>query len=58
MITKLKRTMQRALDLISSYQADAKDFLTHKYPLENYKEALEGVLNKGKNNLIKAVFAF
>ena len=53
-----KRTLQIALDLISSGQVDVKDFLTHKFPLENYKEALDMVVNKGKNNLIKAAFTF
>ena len=52
------RTMQIALDLISSGQADVQGFLTHEFPLESYKEALDMVVNKGKNNLIKAAFTF
>jgi len=53
-----KRTMEIALDLISSGQADVSDFITHKYPLENYKEALEVASEKGKYNSIKVVFTF
>jgi threonine dehydrogenase-like Zn-dependent dehydrogenase len=53
-----KRTMQIALDLISSGQADVSDFITHKYPLENYKKALEVASEKGKYNSNKVVFTF
>ncbi|UCC18668.1 MAG: alcohol dehydrogenase catalytic domain-containing protein [Promethearchaeota archaeon] len=51
-----KRTLQIALDLISSGQVNVSDFITHKFPLENYKEALEVASNKSKYNSNKVVF--
>jgi len=53
-----KRTMQIALDLISSRQVDVRDFITHKFSLFNYKEALEVASDKGQHNSIKVVFEF
>ncbi|MFW9880728.1 MAG: zinc-binding dehydrogenase [Candidatus Thorarchaeota archaeon] len=53
-----KRTLQIALDLISSGQVDVSDFITHKFSLENYKEALEVASQKNKFNSLKVVFAF
>ncbi|MFX0027088.1 MAG: zinc-binding dehydrogenase [Candidatus Hermodarchaeota archaeon] len=53
-----KRTMQIALDLISSGQIDVSDFITHKFSLDNYKEALEIASNKVEHNSIKVVFEF
>ncbi|MFX1420640.1 MAG: zinc-binding dehydrogenase [Promethearchaeota archaeon] len=53
-----KRTLQIALDLISSGQVDVSDFITHKFSLDNYKEALEVASQKSKFNSIKVVFAF
>ncbi len=53
-----KRTLQIALDLISSRQIDVSDFITHKFSLENYKEALEVASNKSEHNSLKVVFEF
>jgi len=53
-----KRTLQIALDLISSGQIDVSDFITHKFSLENYKEALEVASNKSEYNSNKLVFEF
>jgi L-iditol 2-dehydrogenase len=53
-----KRTMQIALDLVSSGKADVSDFITHKFALENYKEALEVASQKDKYNSIKVVFEY
>lgn len=53
-----KRTMQIALDLISSGKVDVTDFITHKFPLEKYKEALEVASNKSKYNSLKVIFEF
>lgn len=53
-----KRTMQIALDLISSGKIDISDFITHKFSLENYKKALEVASQKDKYNSIKVVFEY
>jgi threonine dehydrogenase-like Zn-dependent dehydrogenase len=53
-----KRTMQVALDLISSGKIDMSDFITHKFPLEKYKEALEVASNKSEYDSIKVVFTY
>ena len=53
-----KRTMQIALDLISSGKIDVSDFVTHKFALDDYKEALEVASKKDKYNSIKVVFEY
>ncbi|TKJ16601.1 MAG: alcohol dehydrogenase [Promethearchaeota archaeon Loki_b32] len=53
-----KRTMQIALDLIASRQVDVSDFITHKFKLEDYKEALEVASNKSKFESLKVVFFY
>jgi len=53
-----KRTMQIALDLISSGQVDVSDFITHRFSLEQYKEALEVASNKSEYASLKVVFEF
>ncbi|MFX1320163.1 MAG: zinc-binding dehydrogenase [Promethearchaeota archaeon] len=53
-----KRTMQIALDLISSGNIDVSGFVTHKFSLEKYKEALEVASQKDKYNSIKVVFEY
>lgn len=53
-----KRTIQIALDLIASRQVDVSDFISHKFALENYKEALEVASNKSEHNSNKVVFVF
>jgi threonine dehydrogenase-like Zn-dependent dehydrogenase len=50
--------MQIALELISSGKANVKDFITHKFKIEDYKEALETAIDKGGKNVIKAAFIF
>ncbi|MFX0105486.1 MAG: zinc-binding dehydrogenase [Candidatus Hodarchaeota archaeon] len=55
---KRKRSLQIALDLVSSGQIDVGDFITHKFALENYKEALEVASNKSEHNSIKVAFTF
>jgi threonine dehydrogenase-like Zn-dependent dehydrogenase len=52
-----KPTLQIALDLISSGKANVKDFITHKFKLEDYKNALSTAIDKS-NNIIKAAFTF
>lgn len=53
-----KRTMQIALDLISSGKIDVSGFVTHKFELDDYKEALEVASEKDKYNSIKVVFEY
>ncbi|MFX0036506.1 MAG: zinc-binding dehydrogenase [Candidatus Hermodarchaeota archaeon] len=53
-----KRTLQIALDLISTRKIDVRDFITHKFSLEDYKEALKVASNKSMYDAIKVVFEF
>ncbi len=53
-----KRTLQIALDLISSGKTDVTNFITHRFPLEKYKEALEVASNKSEHNSLKVIFEF
>jgi len=53
-----KPTMKIALDLISSGKANVKDFITHKFKIEDYKDALDTAIDKGGKNIIKAAFIF
>jgi threonine dehydrogenase-like Zn-dependent dehydrogenase len=53
-----KRTLQIALDFIASGKVDTKDFITHKFSLEEYKEALEMATYKSKHDAVKVVFTY
>lgn len=53
-----KRTLQLALDLIESGQANVKDFITHKFSIDDYKKALEVATNKTNYNTIKTAFFY
>ncbi|MBD3215239.1 MAG: alcohol dehydrogenase catalytic domain-containing protein [Candidatus Lokiarchaeota archaeon] len=53
-----KRTMEIALDLISSGAVNAEPFVTHTYSLDNYKTALETANNKSPNEAIKVAFKY
>ena len=55
---KKQRTFQAALDLISSGRVGVKEFLTHKFSINQYKEALEITTNKKENEVIKTAFTF
>jgi len=55
---KKQRTFQAALDLITSGQITVKDFLTHKFSIDQYKEALEITTNKKEHDVIKTAFTF
>ncbi len=55
---KKQRTFQVALDLITSGQANVKNILTHKFSIDEYKNALEVASNKSINNSIKTAFVF
>ena len=53
-----KRTLQIALDLIASGKADVNEFITHKFSLDQYKEALEIATYKNKHDAVKVVFTY
>ncbi|TFG15126.1 MAG: alcohol dehydrogenase [Promethearchaeota archaeon] len=53
-----KRTLQVALDLIESGQANVKNFISHKFSINDYKKAFEVASNKSQNNSIKTVFIY
>jgi len=55
---KKQRTFQAALNLIASGQITVKDFLTHKFSIDQYKEALEITANKKEHNVVKTAFKF
>ena len=55
---KKQRTFQAALDLIASGKVSVKEFLTHKFSIDQYKEALEITANKKENNVVKTAFVF
>jgi threonine dehydrogenase-like Zn-dependent dehydrogenase len=52
------RTFQLALNLMAEGKVDLAPLVTHKFKLDEYKRALPTVANKGKSQVIRAVFAF
>ena len=52
------RTFQLALNLMAQGKVELAPLVTHKFQLADYKQALAAVTNKGKSEVIKAVFAF
>jgi threonine dehydrogenase-like Zn-dependent dehydrogenase len=52
------RTYQMALDWMSEGKLDIASMVTHRFRLEDYKEALTVTSNRGKNQVIKSVFVF
>jgi len=55
---KEMRTFQLAIDLMAQGKIELTPLVTHKFRLDEYKRALEMVANKGRSEVIKAVFAF
>jgi L-iditol 2-dehydrogenase len=53
---KHMRTMQVAIELMKLGKADLSPLITHRFPLEKYKDAFATVVNKGKEACMKAVF--
>ncbi len=51
-------TFDLALRLMADGKVDLGDLLTHRFALEDYRQALDTVTSKGSNEVIKAVFAF
>ena len=52
------RTFQLALNLMAGGKVDLTPLVTHRFRLEDYKRALAAVANKGRSEVVKAVFAF
>jgi len=53
-----KHTFAMALDLIASKKVRVDDMLTHKFPLEKYREMIEVNLNKETNRAMKTAVCF
>jgi L-iditol 2-dehydrogenase len=53
---KRMRTMQVAIEMMKSGKVDLSPMITHRFPLEKYKEALSTVVSKGKEACMKVVF--
>jgi threonine dehydrogenase-like Zn-dependent dehydrogenase len=53
-----KHAFVMALDLIASKKVKVDDMLTHKYPLEEYREMIEVNLRKEANRALKTAFSF
>ncbi|HET9015071.1 MAG TPA: alcohol dehydrogenase, partial [Thermomicrobiaceae bacterium] len=51
-------TMALAVRLMAQGTVDLAPLLTHRFRLEDYRDALETVTSKGRSGVIKAVFAF
>lgn len=52
------RTYQIALDWMSEGKLDLTNMVTHRFRLEDFKQALSITSNRGKNQVIKSVFVF
>lgn len=53
-----KHTFEMALDLIASQKIKVDDMLTHKFPLEKYREIIEVNLKKEAHRAIKTAVSF
>jgi threonine dehydrogenase-like Zn-dependent dehydrogenase len=53
-----KHAYEMALDLISSKKIKVDDMLTHKFPLEKYRELIEVNVNKGAYRAMKTAVSF
>jgi threonine dehydrogenase-like Zn-dependent dehydrogenase len=51
-------TYKVAVDLLEKKKLSLARLLTHKFRIEDYKEAIEANLSKGRTKLIKSVFSF
>jgi (R,R)-butanediol dehydrogenase / meso-butanediol dehydrogenase / diacetyl reductase len=53
-----KLAYEMALDLIASKKIQVHDMITHKFPLEKYKELIKVNINKNINRAMKTAFSF
>ncbi len=47
-------TMWRAVSMIASDKLNVKDLITHKFPIDSYKDALDVFVNR-KENAVKVI---
>jgi len=52
------RTFQLALNLMAEGKVDLTPLVTHRFRLKDHRQALAAMANKGKSEVVKAVFAF
>jgi threonine dehydrogenase-like Zn-dependent dehydrogenase len=52
------RTYQAAIELLNSGRIDVKGWLTHVFPIDQYRLALKTTLDKRKHKSIKVAFTF
>jgi threonine dehydrogenase-like Zn-dependent dehydrogenase len=53
-----KHTFETAIDLISSKKIQVDNMLTHKFPLEQYRELIEVNIKKDANKAMKTAVSF
>jgi threonine dehydrogenase-like Zn-dependent dehydrogenase len=53
-----KHTFEMAIDLISSKKIQVDNMLTHKFPLEKYRELIEVNVKKDANRAMKTAVSF
>ncbi len=53
-----KHAFEHFLDLLAAGRLDLPRVVTHRFALEDYREALLLAHQKGRNQAVKAVFAF
>ncbi|MEB1809246.1 MAG: alcohol dehydrogenase catalytic domain-containing protein [Bacillaceae bacterium] len=53
---KTMRTLEIAIDLIRQKKVDLSPMISHRFPLENYKEAIYTATNKGSSSVMKVIF--
>lgn len=53
---KRVRTFDLAIDLMRKGKVDLSSLITHRFPLEDYRDALRTATNKGKISAVKIVF--
>ena len=51
-------TFELALDLMKKGLVDLNPLVTHRFKLEDYRQALEAATAKGRHGVIKAAFEF
>ena len=50
--------MEHYLELVRAGRVDARPILTHRFPLDDWREAFATLLDKGRTRAVKAVFTF
>ncbi len=53
---KTMRTLEIAIELMKQKKVDLAPMVTHKFPLDHYREAIHTAANKSRENVMKVVF--